>query len=177
VLLLSLTILLGVAAVTDARWHRIPNVLTLAGASIGLLLGAWGGLGDLAAAVLGLCTGLALLLPFYLLGGMGAGDVKLMAAVGAFLGPKMTVLAVAGTLLAGGVLALAVLLTRRGGIPTMRRYGAMLRMLAYGLPSYVPPAPCEPAAIRFPYAVAIATGTLGALWYAGELQRLGGVFA
>src|SRR5947209_11249935 len=82
----------GVAAYTDLRSRRIPNWLTLSAAVIGLGLNlALGGAAGGLTAVLGLGLGLAMLLPFYLLRAVGAGDVKLLAALGALLGPTALV--------------------------------------------------------------------------------------
>jgi prepilin peptidase CpaA len=75
----------------DVRTRRIPNYLTLATAlaGLGFQLGAhgWAGLGQ---GFLGLCVGFALLIGLFLKGGMGAGDVKALAALGAWLGPLPT---------------------------------------------------------------------------------------
>ena len=99
--------LLG-ASVIDWRSHQIPNSLVLFVAASGLLyqsfaLGAVG-FGE---SLLGMLIGLVALLPFYLLKGMAAGDVKLMAAVGAWLPLLMLSSAVLYTLLIGGVMGLA----------------------------------------------------------------------
>ena len=77
-----------VACVTDVRSRRIPNVLTFGAAIAALgyhsIAGGWDGAQN---AMFGWVVGTALFLPFFLLGGMGAGDVKLVAALGAWLGP------------------------------------------------------------------------------------------
>jgi prepilin peptidase CpaA len=109
-----LLLLLLVAAWSDIRTRRIPNVLVFPGAIAGVLLHALlpqeaGGPGVLSS-LAGWGTGLALLLPLYLLRIMGAGDVKLMAMAGAFLGAQETVGALLCVLLAGGVLALGAAL-------------------------------------------------------------------
>jgi prepilin peptidase CpaA len=130
----------------DWRTHRIPNVLvaaTLLGACA-VQLGLHGGAG-IALALGGGAVGLLGLLPLYLIGAMGAGDVKFMAALGALVGPATAVLAVGLTLLAGGALALVVVGWRRWSAPVTIPAGA----------SRVPEN-------RLPYAAAIVAGTLAA---------------
>src|SRR5688572_2362189 len=81
-----------VACVTDVRSRRIPNVLTFGAAAAALLFHLFvAGTGGLQTAVGGWLVGTVLFLPFFALGGMGAGDVKLLAALGAWLGPRETV--------------------------------------------------------------------------------------
>lgn len=103
---IALPVLLTLAAVIDYRQRRIPNALSFGGMALGLSLGlGLGGLPGLSNSFLGLLTGGALFLPFYLARGMGAGDIKLMAAVGSFLGPWHTLLAAITVALLGGVIA------------------------------------------------------------------------
>ena len=102
----ALPALLTLAAVVDLRQRRIPNALSFGGMVAGLILGfAQGGVSGFSESFLGLLTGGALFLPFYLARGMGAGDVKLMAAVGSFLGPRHALLATITVALVGGVIA------------------------------------------------------------------------
>ena len=101
--------LLTLACVTDLRTRRIPNVLTGSAAIAAVLFHfATGGWQAAAWSLLGLCVGALLFLPMFALRGMGAGDVKLLAAVGAWLGPGQVATAALATSIAGGVLALAV---------------------------------------------------------------------
>ena len=98
-----------VATICDVRTRRIPNVLTLAAAVAALVFGfvstgVWG-LGMSAA---GWLVGAALFFPFFALGGMGAGDVKLLAALGAWVGPADAVWLAIFASIAGGVLAAVV---------------------------------------------------------------------
>ena len=159
---LLLSTILIIAVWMDLKQHRIPNLLTVIAAISGLVLQiTFSGLDGLQSGLGGLLVGLVTFLPFFMLGGMGAGDVKLMAAVGTFLGPVNTLFAVGLTLVAGGLLGLFVLTTRRDGRAALRRYSTMLKVLAYtGGASYAPPRAGETAAVRFPYALAIASGTL-----------------
>src|SRR6185503_3388038 len=97
------------ACVTDLRSRRIPNVLTFGAAGAGLIYagvtGGWSGVG---AASLGWFIGaMAFIVPFAL-GGLGGGDVKLLAAIGAWLGPAGAFWVALYTGVAGGVMALGV---------------------------------------------------------------------
>jgi len=111
----GLLVLLAMAAVSDWRFYRIPNWLTFGGMVFAVVYGTIAartpGAGA-SHALGGLGLGLAIMLPFYLLGVMGAGDVKLMAMVGAFLGPHQTLTAILFTCMAGGVAAIAFAIHR-----------------------------------------------------------------
>jgi len=170
----ALLLLLTAAVVIDTRRHRIPNTLSFGGVALGLALQGWvAGANGLLAGAGGLGVGLMIFLPFYLARGMGAGDVKLMASVGTFLGPAHTLLAAGLSLIVGGVLAVLVLAVHGELHSTLCRYGAMLKTLIYSHTwCYVPPGPEEAAAMRMPYAVAIASGTLVALWQLSGARRL-----
>lgn len=108
ILLLGLVI---VAAISDLASRRIPNVLIAAGLVASLIMQTLSpaGLGGVTW-LLGMLAGLALLLPVYLLRGMGAGDVKLMATIGAFVGPFIVLKISLATFLIGGIWSLAVVL-------------------------------------------------------------------
>ena len=102
------------ATVVDIRSRRIPNLLTATMAGVGVGLAATGLSGvSLVASGAGFVLGVALMLPGHWLGATGAGDVKLMAAVGAIVGPALVVSAFLFTAIAGGILALAVAFRRR----------------------------------------------------------------
>lgn len=163
-LVLLLAILLP-ATVIDLRVHRIPNLLSLGGAALGLLLAASGfGAVGILQALAGLAVGLLCLLPLHLKRVMGAGDVKLMAAVGSFIGPLPCFLAVLCTFIAGGVLGMAVLIHRDGLRDTAGRYYFGIKHLILGsawLGSRIDRDGTGP--LRFPYAAAITSGTVAAL--------------
>lgn len=98
-----------VAAVTDLKTRRIPNALTFTGLLAGLVDAAFAGWGALGLSLAGM---LVCALPFVLLfvfAGGGAGDAKLMAAVGAWLGLPVGLFALACVLIAGAALALGVM--------------------------------------------------------------------
>ncbi len=163
---------LGIAVLTDMTRHRIPNWLTVSTALLCLLLqvgsAQWNGL---LLGIGGLLVGLLCFMPSYLFGAMGAGDVKLMAAVGAALGPWNTSVAVVLTIISGGAIALAYI-GLRGGIGAMlQRYGCMFSLLRQQQPQYIPPASDEAAARRIPYALAITCGTVLSVWMvSGQLK-------
>ena len=100
-------LLVAVAAcVTDIRSRRIPNLLTFGAALAAIVFHTFAsGLDGLSAATFGWLLGVAMFLPFFALGGMGAGDVKLLAALGAWLGPPTRSGWRFYRLMAGGVMA------------------------------------------------------------------------
>ena len=174
--LLPMVLLLLAAVREDVRYHRIPNSFVFWGAGLGILLNIFmpegfgfasqlpGGVGFLRA-MEGLAIGLAALLPMYLLRVMGAGDVKLMAMVGGFLGPEDVLGAILATFLAGGVLSLGY----AWKIGVLRRTLQNIRFILYSSAVKIaggnaPTLEDAPeTAGKFPYAVAIAVGTLGYL--------------
>jgi prepilin peptidase CpaA len=101
-----------VAVVEDLRRRQVPNWLTAAGAAGGLACASTGGWHGFGMAAAGATVGFLVLLPFHLCGAMGGGDVKLMAAYGAFLGPSGILLAALLAGLFGGIGAAGVLLCK-----------------------------------------------------------------
>lgn len=161
--------LLVVAAFTDIRTGRIPNWLVFGGAVYGLAYNAFfpPSVRDVGIvfALGGLALGLGALLPLYLLRAMGAGDVKLMAMTGAFLGASVTFGALIATLIAGGVLAIGVALFSGRLVRMLRNIativtGAVLTLPAGGGGVAIS---AEASAGKMPYGVAIAAGAIGYL--------------
>lgn len=104
-----------VAVYTDTKRGLIPNHVTFPAMALGLVLhtvtGGWEGLGFSSQ---GLALGLGLLILPFLFGGMGAGDVKLLAAMGAFLGPEMVFRTFIYGALLGGAIAVLIIVRSRG---------------------------------------------------------------
>jgi prepilin peptidase CpaA len=154
-------------ALADLRTHRIPNLLTVPAALLGVIanVAATGASGAITS-IGGLLLGLAAFLPFYLARGFGAGDVKAMGAIGAFVGLHGTIVAVACVLITGALGGLLVL-TWIGGLAAVRdlarRLGIWAGSWATGQAMPLGPAISPAAGHRFPYGVAIACGTIASL--------------
>ena len=135
-------IVLAVATFTDLRNRRIPNWLVLPFLVVGIgastLQHGWDGLGQSFA---GLALGLLLYGLLFWMGGMGAGDVKLAAAIGAWIGPSQLFIALVVTAMAGGIMVLGWAL-----------FGGFLKDLFKGAGDHMKR--------KMPYAPAIAIGTL-----------------
>lgn len=157
-----LACLLGIATASDLRTRRIPNWLSLSGCLVGLLLSALisGSVGAMSAGA-GMLLAFAIALPFWLIGWVGAGDVKLLAAVGAFVGSGLVFKVLIATGLAGGLLAAGALMWRGMlGQMIQRMIATFSLSLASRSWQHVTPNAQE-SAVRLPYAVAITLGTLG----------------
>jgi prepilin peptidase CpaA len=160
---------LGLAVVAcgwDLRTRRIPQTLTLGGALAGLafhlLNGGWSaGLGS----TMGWAVGIAIFFVPFALGGLGAGDVKLLGAIGAWLGPMNAVWVGLYAGAAGGVLAIFVALTKGYLFQAVGNVGVML---AYWRMHGVRPLPEitleHSRGPRLAYAVPILAGTMVTLW-------------
>jgi prepilin peptidase CpaA len=150
---------LAAAVVTDVRTRRIPNWLTGSLAAAGLGLAFAGGSLTPGRAALGLLAGLLLMLPSHLIGATGAGDVKLMAAIGALLGPLPVLRAFLFTALAGGVIAVAVAMRRGRLADTLHGTAQLVTVRPEARRAIEAPL----RANRFAYGPAIAVGTLVSL--------------
>jgi prepilin peptidase CpaA len=148
---------LAVATAVDIRTRRIPNELTATMAGLGVGLSAAGVSGvSLWASMFGFVLGLALMMPGHVLGATGAGDVKLMAAVGALIGPAHVVSAFLFTAVAGGVLAVIVAARRRRLSVTLAGTGKLIA----GSPEAKEVIRAAPPGSQFAYGPAIAIGSV-----------------
>lgn len=150
----------------DVHSRRIPNYLTLPGILFGLLLhfalGGWRQMG--LAALAGLICGVLFLI-FWLAGGMGAGDVKLITAVGAIAGLPLVGYLLILTAIAGGVMAIGLALWRGRFKETIRNVGALaLHHRMEGLAPHPQLNVANARTLRLPYALAVAAGTATTLF-------------
>jgi prepilin peptidase CpaA len=145
------------AAAIDLRTRRVPNALNALVATVGLALAATG-ISDVSvgAAAAGLGLGLALMLPGFLFGATGGGDVKLFAAMGTMVGPAHIVRAFVFTAIFGGIMAITIAAGRGRLQRTLGRTAALVA--SGGATAGVIEAPAENN--RFPYAPAIAVGCI-----------------
>jgi len=158
-----------VAGWTDWRWRRIPNWLTVpalvAGIAVHSLAAGWAGAQE---SLLGAALGLGLLLPFVLIRSLGAGDWKLVGALGAFLGPSRLIAVLLGTILVAGLMAVVLVIWKK-------RVGRTARNLVHlvaGLFTLHLPGPevslDNPESLKIPFGVAVAVTvvlyTVGQAW-------------
>lgn len=156
--------LMSVALISDVAWNRLPNRLTLTVMLVGIATQAVFGPGAVLAGVSGVLVGFAVGMPLFALGAIGGGDVKLMAAVGAFMGPRDLLWAL---LLAAALgLALVVVETTRRKvlIPVLyRSKDILVYLFTFGRSGELPRLE-GPGAVTVPYGVAIAVGAVCA-WF------------
>jgi prepilin peptidase CpaA len=150
---------LGIAVITDVRSRRIPNWLTAGIAAAGFGIAFGGGQVTPMQAALGMTIGLLLMLPGHVIGATGAGDVKLMAAVGSVVGTGSIIGVFLYTAVAGGVLAIAIAV-RRGRLQQTVFDTTRLVTAPAGARTVIE---SSGRANRFAYGPAIAAGTLIAL--------------
>lgn len=157
-----------IAVIWDLRTRRIPNLLTF-GAALGAMIfhtytGGWSGLGT---SLAGWAVGVAFFFPIFALGGMGAGDVKLLGALGAWLGPIAVIWVALFSGIAGGVMAIIV--SAVTGY-TKEALSNVWTLLLFWRVVGLKPAPeltlsSQQRGPRLAYAVPVLAGLMGALWW------------
>jgi prepilin peptidase CpaA len=158
---------LTLCAACDVRTRRIPNALSFPAIVAGLVVNtALAGSPGLAWSAAGLLTATVILFAPFALGGIGGGDVKMMGAVGAFVGPRVVLAAMAAGMILGGLVMMWVL-ARRGLLREKLMGTFVMLRSALATRSLVPlKAPAsDPGAIALPYSVPLALGTVAALGY------------
>jgi prepilin peptidase CpaA len=155
-----------VACVFDVRTRRLPNALTFGAALAAFAFALFqGGAAGLGWSVAGWLTAVALFFPFFALGGFGAGDVKLLAALGAWLGAFDALYLAFYTALAGGVMAVVVLMARNY---VTQAYWNLWLLLTFWRTNGVRPLPeltlQGSRGPKLAYAIPIAVGALTTLW-------------
>jgi len=161
-LIIFLGIVLAVALVTDLRFQKIPNLLTFPAMVTALCYHmATGGLSGFLFSGGGMLLGIAVFIIPFLLGGMGAGDAKLLGAVGATIGPKGVFIAAVLTCLFGGIYALIIIIIRRElSADILRRWWASLKLTIYTGKVVIVPANKKEKQPKLCYGIAIVAGTL-----------------
>jgi len=151
---------LVIASLTDIAWRRVPNYITFPLAAFGMALHFdISGFNGLIFSFSGILAGGGLLILFYLMGGMGAGDVKLLAAVGSFLGPVQVLHAFVYCAFIGGLYSIVVLYRHSVLRTSLERcVSAPVDFLRTGQ-WFWSPTPAEKKLPRLCYAVAISLGT------------------
>ncbi|HMH06531.1 MAG TPA: prepilin peptidase [Terriglobales bacterium] len=170
-LLLCALAIASVGAVKDFRGHRIPNWLTYSGLLVALLvrlgLGGWT---ELRGGLLGMLFAGGIFFLLFLLGGMGGGDVKLMAAVGAWVGLAHVGILLIMSAIAGGLLAVGYVLVHKRMFESLRNVMELVRHhLTEGLAPHPTLNVQQAGTLRLPYGLAIAIGTFycvgNAFWW------------
>ena len=159
----ALGLTLGIAVFTDWREHKIYNKLLVPAFFTALLLNTLqGGGAGLTNSLLGVATGFVLLLLPYLMGGMGAGDVKLLAVIGAFGGVTFVLTSFLYGTAIGGLISVFLLARRKALGNTLKHFLLFLPILQK--PQHLSETMGNARQEKFPYGIAIALGTLIALF-------------
>lgn len=167
------TVVLVVAAVIDGIQLKVPNWITfpfvLTGWAYCVYANGWEGLG---ASLLGTVVGLALLLPAYAIGGMGAGDVKLLAGVGAWVHSMDTFYAFCATAVVGAVLAVGMVVVRKSWAKHQAQFWVIANeIFMIRNPEKLAEIAAErkPRMMLLPYGIPMAIGTIMYFFWAGKL--------
>jgi prepilin peptidase CpaA len=161
-MLLTLAIFIAACMIVDVRSRRIPNAVSGTAILVGLALNtAYFGMHGLLTSLAGCAAAIAVLFVPFALGGIGAGDVKMMGAVGAFLGPRLAITGLLVGMLIGGLI-MVVHLARQGRLrEKLSATAAMVTgALATGSLTPLQRSAAEPGAIALPYSVPLGLGTM-----------------
>ena len=160
VLLVGLAISLILAAITDVREGRVPNWLTFSLAGFGIAVNTiYQGWGGFLGSIEGIALGILCLIFFYIKGGMGAGDVKLLGAIGAVMGPHLVVYVFGFAAILGGLYSLAMLFAQGGLQYTWDRLVLLLNTLRCSY-QVLTPQSYQPKEPKLRYALVLGLGTV-----------------
>jgi prepilin peptidase CpaA len=159
-----LTVLIA-AAIYDVRYRRIPNWVSVGGVVLGILINTLIGEpgGGILFSLAGLGVSFGIYMVLYILRAMGAGDVKLMAAVGALVGWKAWFGVFFTTAIVGGLMALMLVLVRGRLKRTLWNVGFIVSEMGHGRPAYVGKEELDvrsPKAVGLPHGAIIAISTI-----------------
>jgi prepilin peptidase CpaA len=156
-----------IAAAGDLRTGRIPNVLTFGAAAAAFLFSTvHAGLGGLGTSMLGYVVGLVAFFPLFAVGGMGAGDLKLLAAFGAWLGPIGVLWAAIWASLVGGAFALTIAVWNGYLTQAIRNLATIVGVWSIVGPSRVAGLTLtDTSGPRLAYAVPIGIGAVVAFYF------------
>jgi prepilin peptidase CpaA len=157
-----------VAAWVDFRTRRIPNWLTVPAFFVGLALRTYtAGWSGAQASLEGAGLALVLLLPLVLMRALGAGDWKLMGAVGAFLGPVMFLFVLLGSFLVSGLMAIVEMMRTQRVKETFRNLAVLVQgFFSFGLRANPEISLDNPALLKIPFGVAAAISTVACFCFA-----------
>ncbi len=165
------SVILVVAAVIDGRELKVPNWITfpliISGWLASGVIYGWAGVG---ASLWGTAVGLGLLLPAYAIGGMGAGDVKLLAGVGAWVGATQTFWAFIVSAILGAIIAVIMVVVSRKWRHHQKQFLSIItEIMVIRSPSKLSEIAAErkPSMMLLPYGIPIAIGTIGYFAYLG----------
>ncbi len=160
-------IVLLVCLFTDIKSRKILNIVTLPTILFGLVFNMYSmGMEGVVYSGEGLLVGIALLIIPYLLGGMGAGDVKLLGAIGALMGSSFVFYSFIYTAILGGIIALLLIIKARGFINIMKSFLVNIVYFRSNLGSIII-SKDKKSSISFPYGIAIVLGTFCTLIWGG----------
>ena len=160
-----LAVMLLICLISDLKERKIYNIVLLPALLFGLINNlATAGWPGLLQSLLGFALGLSILIIPFAMGGMGAGDVKLLAVIGAMKGPLFVFYSALGMGLAGGIIAFAILIYQGTLLTLIVNFGRSIwLMLSSGFK--VIAFNYDNEKIMFPYGLAIVAGTIGAFWW------------
>ena len=164
---IAIVVIGSIACASDITTRRIPNWLTFGGAAAALdahaAISGWSGV---TMAGSGWLVGVLLFAPMFLLMGMGAGDVKLLAAFGAWVGPSQTISIAIAAAITGAVMALIFVAVRRRLLQTLSNVFELVRFwYLAGIQPFSTLTVAEPGALRLAYAIPITAGAIMTSWF------------